>query len=763
MKNIINIFLLLACYLTSFQITNAQSRWITSTDEKVNEPNTWIAYRKDVLVEKVPAAVIARIAVDSKYWLWINGKMVVFEGGLKRGPNPRDTYYDEVDIAPFLKNGDNKIAILLWYFGKEGFSHKSSGKAGIIFDAKLGTQNLISDASWLCKIHPAYGNTGEPFPNYRLPESNIRFDAREDINDWQTADCQSLYGFGNAVELGNWGDTPWNSLIKRPIPFWKDFGIKKATKLQRIKGRINDTIVATLPYNMQMTPIVDISDKDGGNLISISTDHTEAGGDINLRAEYITKKGDQYYESLGWLNGQKIYVTVPSDVKINDIKYRETGYNTEIEGTFSCSDAFYMRFWDKAVRTLYVNMRDTYFDCPDRERAQWWGDVVVLMGQSFYTYSSSTHSLMSKAIKELAAWQKSDGTLFSPVPAGNYDKELPGQMLASIGYYGFWNYYMNTGDKETIKEVYPAVKKYLSLWTLDNTGLTAFRAGGWTWGDWGDSKDIRLIFAGWHYLALKGAALMANELGYVDDAEEYKAIMNRVKNGYNSCWNGLAYKHPDYKGSADDRVQALAVIAGIADRTKYPDIIKLLNTQFYASPYMEKYVMEALFIMGEGKYALERTKTRFSNMVNHKGYTTLFEGWDAGGYGGGSVNHAWSGGTLNVLAQYVCGVYPLEPAYKVFKIEPNPASFSDASITIPSVAGKIKSGFVNTVNEFLLKFSVPHGTEAVVYLPESRDKTITVNGKKLAREQYEPKEIYNHKTKHTLAFPAGDYILSVKN
>lgn len=152
-----------------------------------------------------------------------------------------------------------------------------------------------------------------------------------------------------------------------------------------------------------------------------------------------------------------------------------------------------------------------------------------------------------------------------------------------------------------------------------------------------------------------------------------------------------------------------------------------------------------------------------NNAIDHKGYTTLFEGWDVGGYGGGSANHAWSGGALTVLAQYLCGIYPLEPGYKVFKIEPNPASLSDASITIPSVAGKIKSGFVNTDNEFLLKFSVPHGTQAVVYLPESRNKTITVNGKKLSLGQYQPKDIFKHPIKHTLAFPAGDYILSVKN
>lgn len=82
-------------------------------------------------------------------------------------------------------------------------------------------------------------------------------------------------------------------------------------------------------------------------------------------------------------------------------------------------------------------------------------------------------------------------------------------MLAAVGRYGFWNYYMNTGDLETIRRVYPAVKRYLSLWKTDDTGLTAFRKGGWTWGDWGDNRDIRLIFAGWHCPGPGGGADVA--------------------------------------------------------------------------------------------------------------------------------------------------------------------------------------------------------------------------------------------------------------
>lgn len=732
------------------------AQWITSIEENVDNPNTWIAFRRDILIKKVPSEVIAQIGVDSKYWLWINGNLVVFEGGLKRGPNPEDTYYDEVNIAPYLKKGENKIAILVWYFGKNGFSHKSSGKAGLIFKVKDDKLDIISNSEWLCKVHPAYGNTGKPYPNYRLPESNIHFDARYDITGWQTEDCRK-YAFENARELGDWGVGPWNKLVKRPIPFWKDFGVKPL-EVQRIPGNDKDTIIARLPYNMQMTPVLDVTDTQGGSLISISTDHSVAGGAENVRAEYVTKRGKQTYESLGWMNGHKLMLVLPKSVTVNALSYRETGYDTEPIGSFSCDNEFYMRFWEKALRTLYVNMRDTYFDCPDRERAQWWGDVVLLMGESFYTYSPTAHALMKKAIYELVGWQKKNGVLYAPIPSGRSDTELPGQSLASIGRYGFWNYYLNTGDKQTIVDAYPKVKKYLGLWQLDDTGLTAFRSGGWTWGDWGDHRDIRLIYAGWHYLALDGAAKMADVLGYEGDAEMYREIMKKLKVGYNKCWNGYAYRHPQYQKETDDRAQALAVITGIADQTQYDEIFNLFKSQKHASPYMEKYVMEALFIMGQSNYALERVQSRFAPMVDNKEYSTLFEGWDIGekGFGGGTVNHAWSGGALTVIAQYLCGVEPLKPGYELFKIEPDLTSFKQASITVPTIAGLVKSAFIIEPDVFSLEISVPRNTQAIVYLPAELVFDISINGK-TPSEKYKVDIRFEKKGKQAYLFNGGDY------
>ena len=110
--------------------------------------NLWTCFRKTVSLDKKPSQALARIAVDSKYWLWINGKMVIFEGQLKRGPAPNDTYYDTVDLEPYLQKGENTIAVLVWYFGKEAFSHNSSGQSGLVFDAKIDGIPLLSNHSW---------------------------------------------------------------------------------------------------------------------------------------------------------------------------------------------------------------------------------------------------------------------------------------------------------------------------------------------------------------------------------------------------------------------------------------------------------------------------------------------------------------------------------------------------------------------------------------------------------------------------------------
>lgn len=721
MKRIIVSLTLSLFFICSVQAQEAN--WITADDSTCNERNVWIEFRKDFDLKKKVKKAEAKIAADSKYWLWINGEMAVFEGGLKRGPNRNDSYYDIIDLAPYLKKGKNDIRLLLWYFGKSGFSHNSSGKSGIIFDApEIG---LTSDRTWLSQRLDAFQTADKPKPNYRLSEANIRYDARLEGQD----------RLKPSVEIGRWGDQPWGGLVLRPIPQWKDYGIVEVAFTETSDDQGNKVLAARLPYNTQMTPVIDVTDAVGGTLIRMETDHIMGGSEPCIRAEYITKEGRQKYESLGWMNGDELRIIYPAEsgIVINSVGYRETGYDCEFEGSFTCSDETINRFWGKAMRTLYVNMRDTYFDCPDRERAQWWGDVTVLIGQSFYQLSPDANALVRKAIHELVDWQRADGTIYSPVPSGTWKNELPAQMLSSVGPYGFWYYYMHTGDKETMEYVYPAVRKYLSVWTLDEDGLTVGRKGGWSWGDWGTNIDLRLLLAAWHYLALQAATDMAELTGNEADIPEYTRIRESIYKAFNTHWNGYAYRYPSYQGATDDRVQAMAILSGLADEDKHEQIFQLLKTQKHASPYMEKYVLEALVKKGHGDFAIERFKKRFGPMIADSLHTTLFEGWEEGGYGGGSTNHAWSGGMLTVIAENICGVRPTVPGWKEFEICPYPV-ISECSITIPSVAGMISSSFKDNEEAFVMNVSIPKGTTATVMVPQQEYSSITLGGKPAGRQ-----------------------------
>ena len=111
MKRLAILFLCFIAIMNSVAMEkNIPLYWISTSEEKVNEPNTWIAFRKDIVLDKVPRQAIASIAADTKYWLWINGEPVVFEGGLKRGPNPHDTYYDKVDLSAHFKKGASRMS-----------------------------------------------------------------------------------------------------------------------------------------------------------------------------------------------------------------------------------------------------------------------------------------------------------------------------------------------------------------------------------------------------------------------------------------------------------------------------------------------------------------------------------------------------------------------------------------------------------------------------------------------------------------------------
>ena len=722
----------LVCFPSLFaQVETWKGKWI-SLEHTQSVPNTWLIFRKNVSLDDVPKSLTARIAVDSKYWLWINDRLVVFEGGLKRGPARNATYYDEVEIAPHLSRGNNTIALLVWHFGKNGFSHANSEVAGFLFEALASGIEIISDGSWTGMVYGAYQNTEAPHPNYRLPESNIRFDARKELIDWNK---KSFTGnISQPLIINDVKDTPVGRLVKRPIPLLKDYGLSDYVNIR--KSAKGDTLFCRLPYNCHITPYLKVKAKPG-HMIKMQTDNYLGGSENGVRAEYITRDGEQEYESFGWMNGNEVWYVIPQEVEVIAVKYRETGYNTEFVTPFRCNDPFYTELWKRAMRTLYVTMRDTYMDCPDRERAQWWGDEVNELGEAFYALTPSSHRLALKGIHELMNWQRSDGVIFSPAPAGNWNRELPLQMLASVGWYGFYTQYFYSADSSFVPVIYDRLKKYLhEVWKTDEKGLVIVRSGDWSWGDWGENVDLGVLTNCWYYLALQAEREFALQLGKNTDAAMIEGMMKKIAENFDAkFWTGVAYRDPSYKGANDDRSQAMAVVSGLASKDKYPALRNLLKKEYHASPYMEKYVLEALFMMNDADFALERMKKRYEKMMSYQEYTTLFEGWGIGvdGFGGGTINHAWSGGPLTILSQKVCGIEPTSPGFRTFKVAPQMGFLKEASTTVASVNGDIQVSVFVKGRKMTVNITVPEGVTAEVIFPKGKPVTVSTGNHTLER------------------------------
>jgi hypothetical protein len=628
---------------------------------------------------------------------------------------------------------------LVWYWGKTAKTHEDSGQGGLYFSADLGGLILTSDNTWKLKEHPAYDpkSKGLGRSANRANAMDVKYDARKAMGDWTSkgwnaADFSMDDSWTPAVEKGGSGSAPWGELVKRPIPLWNDRGLaeyeslrvgKKAITLPyKTTGEKKTIIWGKLPFNKQVTPYLKVK-SGGGKTIEIGMDNS-----FNLiNAQYTTKKGEQAFETYSWMNGHEVKYALPSGVEVLEMKYRWTGVG-EIAGTFECSDPYFQRIWWMAANTLYVCARDSYMDCPDRERGLWIGDVADQTGPVFYTLDEPGRLLLKKGIDNTIAYQYSEIIQGLAPGFGDYrgkSSELTVQSNQYIAQ-GIWRYYFNTGDKATLANAYPSVFKYLKLWEMEPTGLPKIRNGYASWVDWGSNSDKHPVEICWYYIALDAAKKMALELGENSDVAWYDERLKSIEDAFEKT-----YWRDGYYGTEgavkDERVSALAVLNGLADESKYDALLEnVLTTEYNASPHMEWIIEEAMILAGDTPAALNRMKERHAFQVDDESVTTLCEKF---GERKGTYNHAWNAPNY-VLSRYIAGISAIEVAWKTYQVLPSLAHMTAVKQVVPSVQGDIIVDIKRTDKLYGMKLISPEGTMAVVGIPRasSNPKMIQVNG-----------------------------------
>ena len=145
--------------------------------------NKHYVFRKRYTLAKKARAIL-KITADDYYKLYVNGSFVT------QGPAssyPEHYYYNEIDLTDYLVEGDNTIAVHVYY---QGLINRVwvSGDLRCMLWAELsldGEPIMVSDESWLVAEHTAYSEMGRVGYDTAFLEC---YDARSELVGFHTPD-----------------------------------------------------------------------------------------------------------------------------------------------------------------------------------------------------------------------------------------------------------------------------------------------------------------------------------------------------------------------------------------------------------------------------------------------------------------------------------------------------------------------------------------------------------------------------------------------
>ena len=139
--------------------------------------------------------------------------------------------------------------------------------------------------------------------------------------------------------------------------------------------------------------------------------------------------------------------------------------------------------------------------------------------------------MTKKAILACVAWTRTDGAIPSRAPSAK-PQEIPNQSLIFMT--SVYHYWLHSGDRETAAAYCTAFLNYLKMVEMEN-GLPVYRDGSWTWNDWGDCIDTRLLQAGIYYYALTVTKSIADDLGITEGTEFLTERMDSMKENWRAA------------------------------------------------------------------------------------------------------------------------------------------------------------------------------------------------------------------------------------
>ena len=698
-------------------------------------------FRKTISLSQKPSSFIIHISADNRYRFFVNGQAVA------SGPARSDLNnwnFETVDIAPFLKAGNNVLASTVWNFAEYRPYSQVSFQTAFIVQGNTETEEIVNtNMSWKVVKDSAYS----PLP---LDRAKLRAyvviaegeevdgnkyswgfeEAETDDSKWPAA--MNLWYPAKTRTYGTDGN--W-MLVPSPIPMLEEKKERFYSERRKhpenvsIQNLLQQPGAVTIPANTICTILLDqayltnayptITVSSGKNA-KISMSYAEALFDqkrvkghrdsiegkelIGIKDAFIADGGsNRQYSPLHFRTYRYLQLDIETKdqpLVMNDIFSLFTAYPFTENASFKSNRNDLEKIWQTGWRTARLCAMDTYVDCPYYEQLQYVGDTRIQALISLYV--SGDDRLMKKAIDDIA---------HSAIPEGLTQSRYPSRDLQVIPTFSLWwvcmvhDFWMHKKDDAFINSHLNRIQQVLQ-WYEEKMGSNGMmgKLQWWQFVDWawprvnevelggvppgvrdGGSSIISLQYA---YTLQRAAGLM-ERFGKKDLADKYTAkYKSIIAKTYALCWDATKGLLADTyeKKSYSQHANILAVLTDAIPPAKQKELVlKIMNDKeiTQCTYYFKFYLFEAVRKVKLGDQFLDMLKP-WQDMLN-RGLTTFAEQADPTR----SDCHAWSASPNYELLSLVCGVRPSSAGFRTVNIEPAMGELNKVEAKIPHPGGFI--------------------------------------------------------------------------
>ncbi len=726
-------------------------------------PNTFALFRFSFELKEVPQSLKGFICADSRYELRVNGQRIQWGPA---PCDPRQMEADPFDLAPYLQVGTNTLAVRVLYYGNPEGTWPF-GKPGLICWSEDGAVSTDSSWKCLVDRSQKPGSSPRWYLRSLQEQRDLRLEpegwdtADFDDSAWLSAkelSCspsETPSGGTEGIYHQDWiiWEEGATALSARSIPLMKEICLDLGAPIEAHKltwhRNPDDWFDLRIPcFDIEPTspeltfelsadegramrfdlekeaigfPWVELTAPAGTvvELICQESVHPKHKGwlenHFHLWSRFTCREGLNRLEAFDYEAVKHLQVHVhsahgPVTIHRAGVRVREFAFESEPE--FEVSDSALQMVFEANVQTFKNSIQDIVVDGMARERQQYSGDCghqLALVQPAF-----GTHSVFAKFLRTYAMGQLPSGVFMDSWPCADRLSRLWQKPFGlttwgpiidhSIGFcFDHFNYWMNSGDIEPIRENWPKLLKFAAFIEESRTDgiLDAVKMGEGSNSVWIDhiayrsQEEKSLAFTLYGAGALSHAlAPLAEALDDLQSADWLRGVAGEMVTMAQDRWwrDDLGVFANSSDGRMDDRSLASALLfdQAPAGANKMAQVLAERPENLGLSyPANTPWLYWALIKSGHLDSAVRDLKERWAGLPSVQLNGTLEEMWDIELGGIHLMSHC-AAGPLAVLYQGILGLQPKKPGCSEYLIAPNLGGLESARIVAHLPQGRLE-------------------------------------------------------------------------